>query len=261
LIEDNLIENCGWQNAEHAFESGGIKLHWTRNVLIRRNVFRNITYAPGLWLDFGCRNTRVTQNVFAHIKTGRGAIYVEASQHHNQLDHNFIYDLTCQYWLSGDYGAGGSGIYQDGSDSLYILNNLIANIENAGYESNTNTDRMVEGRGGTARNHVIKDNIFINCRKQAIQLPHTYNTVEGNLYSQMPEGFLMIKTPEKFKLNLRAWQDYYGFDKKGKMVKHNLKFDAKQLKLDFSLQNEKTTAGPFVNYELDNTSIDPRILK
>lgn len=260
LIEDNLLEHCGWQNAEHAFESGGIKLHWTRDVLIRRNVFRNITYAPGLWLDYGCKNTRVTQNVFAHIKTARGAIYVEVSQYRNQLDHNFIYDLTSQYWLSGDYGAGGSGIYQDGSDSLQIQNNLIANIENAGYESSTNTDRMVEGRGGTARVHLVQDNLFIDCRKQAIQLPHAFNTVDGNLYSQMPEGFLLIKTPEKFKLHLKAWQDYYGFDRRGQMVKTKLTFRSEDLRLSLSVEGGHPNAGPFTSLQLTDALIDPRKL-
>ena len=53
LIEDNLIEWVGWQDAERAWEAAGAKFHRARNLLFRRNVIRHIRHANALWLDSG----------------------------------------------------------------------------------------------------------------------------------------------------------------------------------------------------------------
>ncbi|NJK94150.1 MAG: right-handed parallel beta-helix repeat-containing protein [Bacteroidales bacterium] len=91
LIEDNLFEHIGWQNAELAFESGAIKIHTTVNTMIRRNIFRYISFAPGIWLDYlANENCRITKNVFADITTARGAIYIEVSRHDCLVDHNIF---------------------------------------------------------------------------------------------------------------------------------------------------------------------------
>lgn len=42
LIEDNLIEWCGWADAERGWEAAGAKFHGARNLLFRRNVVRHM---------------------------------------------------------------------------------------------------------------------------------------------------------------------------------------------------------------------------
>ena len=45
LIEDNLIEWCGWADAERGWEAAGAKFHCAHNLLFRRNVVRHIRHA------------------------------------------------------------------------------------------------------------------------------------------------------------------------------------------------------------------------
>ncbi|MFW5767454.1 MAG: right-handed parallel beta-helix repeat-containing protein, partial [Bacteroidota bacterium] len=111
LVEDNLFENIGWHDAEHGWEAGAIKFHLSENTLIRRNVFRNIRHAPGIWLDYlASKNCRITKNVFSGITSARGCVYIEVSHHKMSIDHNVFHDTHSQYWISGDYGAGGSAL-------------------------------------------------------------------------------------------------------------------------------------------------------
>ncbi|NRA49396.1 MAG: right-handed parallel beta-helix repeat-containing protein, partial [Phaeodactylibacter sp.] len=131
LVEDNLFEHIGWHDAEHGWESGAIKFHRAEGTLIRRNIFRHITYAPGIWLDYlSSKNCRVTNNVFSDITTARGAIYVEVSRGAIHIDHNVFHNTNSQYWISGAYGAGGNALYTDGSDSISFHHNLAMDIEN-----------------------------------------------------------------------------------------------------------------------------------
>ena len=67
LIEDNLIEWCGWADAERGWEAAGAKFHFGHNLLFRRNVVRHIRHANAIWLDSGNANCRLTRNVFADV--------------------------------------------------------------------------------------------------------------------------------------------------------------------------------------------------
>ena len=263
LVEDNLFENIGWQDAEHGWESGAIKFHRARNTLIRRNIFRNITFAPGIWMDYlSSQNCRITKNVFTGITTARGAVYVEVSRGLILIDHNVFHQLRSQYWISGEYGAGGNALYTDGSDSIVFRNNLAFDIENTGYGSYINNTRIVAGRGGAARSQKVLDNIFADCRKYAIEFPNEYNHSDGNLFSGMPAGFLKLKNPppELF-LDLKAWQEFYGWEKRGEYTTVITGFDPATLQLTLevlSAFNERA-AGPFVKGKnLKDQSIDPR---
>ncbi len=86
LIEDNLIEWVGWQDAERAWEAAGAKFHRAHNLLFRRNVVRHIRHANALWLDVGNSNSRITANVFADVLTVSAAIHMEMSRAPNQID-------------------------------------------------------------------------------------------------------------------------------------------------------------------------------
>jgi hypothetical protein len=268
LIEDNLFEHIGWQDAELAFESGGIKLHRAKNTLIRRNVFRHITYAPGIWLDYkSSQNCRVTRNVFSNITTARGGIYIEASHGHCRVDHNIFHELYSQFWLSGDPGAGGSALYTDGSDSIYFDHNLAIKIENSGYTDYLNAERIVGDRGGVTRWHRLEHNIFTGCEKHAIEFPNEYNFSDGNLYGNLPGGYLKIANPAPaLLLNLEMWRTLYGWDMNGARIKIKAKVDTENLTFEVEkLENFKKVyreAGPFK--KLDNIKkigIDPRLIK
>jgi hypothetical protein len=60
VVEDNLIEWVGWQDAERAWEAAGAKFHSSRSLIFRRNVVRHIRHANAVWLDSGNSNCRIT---------------------------------------------------------------------------------------------------------------------------------------------------------------------------------------------------------
>ena len=72
LVENNLVEQIGAPYVERIWETAGLKFHTCDHVLIRRNIFRHITSAPGVWLDYLNRFSWFTQNIF----------YNESSQWH-----------------------------------------------------------------------------------------------------------------------------------------------------------------------------------
>ncbi len=264
LIEDNLFENIGWHDVEHGWESGAIKLHLSKNTLIRRNVFRNIVHAPGIWLDYlASENCRITQNVFTGITTARGAIYIEVSHEQMRIDHNVFHNTKSQWWISGDYGAGGSALYTDGSDSIRFEYNLATDIENTGFGAYANANRIVAGRGGTDRNHRVTHNIFSACGKHAIEFPNQHHFSDHNVFSNMPAAFLTIKHPEpSLKLNLKAWQDHFKWDINGKVIR-DVSFEIDPETLVMKGKNGSlipANTGPF-NDNADYSkgfSIDPR---
>jgi len=80
LVEDNIIERIGGLNVERIWECAGLKFHVCTGTLFRRNVFRHLRHACGLWLDVSNRNCRITENVFADIESVIGAAYIECSR-------------------------------------------------------------------------------------------------------------------------------------------------------------------------------------
>jgi len=263
LIEDNLFENIGWHDAEHGFEAGAIKFHRSQNTLIRRNVFRNIVHAPGIWLDYiASKNCRVTNNVFTGITSARGAIYIEVSHERCRVDHNIFHQTKSQYWISGDYGAGGSALYTDGSDSIQFDHNLIYDIENTGYGSYANADRIVKGRGGTERVQKVIHNVFVKCGKHAIEFPNSHNYANHNVFSSMPAGYLKLKNPQpSLLLDLKAWQDYYQWGKQSYLIPGiQVEIDQQELIISISTSEKlPVNVGPFIRYnDINKVSIDPR---
>ena len=60
-------------------------------ILERR--IRHMVEAPGIWLDYLNRNSRITENVFHDIYSLHAAIYLEVSHAPNVIDHNLIWDV------------------------------------------------------------------------------------------------------------------------------------------------------------------------
>jgi len=252
LVEANLIEQVGWQDVELTWETGGIKLHTTKNCLLRNNVIRHLTHAVGIWLDYQNANTRVTGNVIGDtLETLRGGIYLEASHDPNMLDQNIIWKAT-EGKGGGSYNMpahGGWGITVDGSDQTVVAHNLIGLTQDAAIKFRTIEGRVVGSRGGTARWNKVLDNIFYRCGK-AIDFPNRDNTAEGNLYTkdwgevtEETQGvgrglnWASWQTPPLM-LDLEAWHKFFGFDENGAYADMNIEVDLDGLALTWSVTGD-----------------------
>jgi len=234
LVEDNLIEWTGWQNAQRMWESSGVKFHNARNLLFRNNVVRHMRHSSGIWLDVGNVNCRLTGNVFADVTTVSAAVHIEGTHQRNQIDNNILWGIR-----KADSGAsgGGSGIFIQGTDKLTVAQNLIGQIDNSGVYAATVEDRLLLGRGGTSRENRIFNNLFVRCGKAAIEFANAHNQADGNLYAGMPAGFLRITTPPPQQwLDLEAWREFHGWDKSGGTAEVEASFDPEALELSLAVK-------------------------
>jgi len=241
LVEDNLIEWIGWQDAEHMSESAGIKFHNARNLLLRNNVIRHMRHASGIWLDVGNVNCRLTRNVFTDVLTAHAGIWIEASHEQNQVDNNIIVGIREAEKLTPPEveTGGGSGFYVLGTDKLIIANNLIANARRAGVHFRTEEIRIIDGRGGSARENKVYNNIFFNTGESAINFENEHNQADGNLYAGLPGGFLRLLTPGRPELlNIPAAREYHGWEKNGRMASMQLSLDPDKLQLTLALSGD-----------------------
>jgi len=262
LIDSNLIEHVGYQDVELAWETGGIKLHLTKNCLLIHNVIRHTIHAEAIWLDYENTNTRVTGNVMGDtLETLRGGIYLEASHDANMIDNNLIWKAT-EGAGGGSYnmpGHGGWGITVDGSDETTIAHNLIGLTQDAAIKFRNIESRIVTGRGGTTRRNKVLNNIFFRCGK-SIDLSNTDNTADGNLYTKdwggtrdetqsVGRGLNWIPDAgTTLRLDLDAWRKYFGFDKNGAYAGMTIDVDLDALTMTWSLEGaipEAATGKPF----------------
>ncbi len=278
VVEDNLIEWIGWQDAERAWEAAGAKFHASRNLLFRRNVLRHIRHANAVWLDSGNSNCRITGNVLADVLTVSAAIHMEMNRNSNQIDNNLIWNVrNAEPGTPGQRGAAGSGIFVHASDRLIIAQNLFGRIDNAGVYPVLREERM---GSGTAVENKIYNNIFSHCGKAAIVFINQDNEADGNVYVSMPGGYLGLLRPESQQwLDLPVWRESHGWDKNGAVESMSLDFDPDKLELTMSAQGlssvavfnqidtdmfgkptgEKRAPGPFVDPGAGPTRrVDPR---
>jgi hypothetical protein len=249
LIECNLIEHVGYQDVELAWETGGIKLHATKNCLLRGNVIRHTVHAEAIWLDYENANTRVTGNVMGDtLETLRGGIYLEASHDANMIDNNIIWKAT-EGAGGGSYnmpGHGGWGITVDGSDETVIAHNLIGYTQDAAIKFRNIEGRIVTGRGGTTRRNKVLNNIFFRCGK-AIDFSNADNTADGNLYTKdwggtsdetqsVGRGLNWIPDAgATLRLDLESWRKFFGFDKNGAYADMTIDVDLDALTMTWSV--------------------------
>ena len=257
LVEDNYIEGTGWQKMELSWEAGGIKVHNSVDSLYRRNVFKNTFRADHLWMDCGNENNRITGNLFVNGIEQREAIFMECTKDGvNLIDNNIIWNVEGRfderdipeepgssgwYKLTENSVINGYGIYAEGTDRLYIANNLIGKCRSAGYFAKPVAFRMhgME-RGGTSRDAHFINNIFYDCGEAAIKMPTKDNKAEGNLYVKMQGGYLRIIYPQpEVCLHLPAWKEFYGFDKTGQEGWFDIELDSEEYKLQFVPADDK----------------------
>jgi hypothetical protein len=184
LVEDNLIEWIGWEDAERGWEAAGAKFHRAHNLLFRRNVVRHIRHANALWLDSGNVNSRITNNVFADVLTVSAAIHMEMNREPNQIDGNIVWDVrNAEPGTPGQRGAAGSGIFLHASERQIVTRNLIGRCDNVGVFSVLRPERRNAGNG---RGFRVTDNLFARCEHGGIVFVSDDNQAEGNVYAAMP---------------------------------------------------------------------------
>lgn len=230
LIEENLIEWCGWADAERGWEAAGAKFHNARNLLVRRNVVRHMRHANAIWLDVGNANCRLTRNVFADVLSVSAAVHVEMTTATNQIDNNVIWNVrNAEPGTPGQRGCAGSGIFENATDKLIVAQNLIGRCDNSGLFAITRPDR----RGsGTGTGNVISNNIFAKCDTSAIVFLNPGNEADGNVYVGMPARFLGYGEGDaKQFADLESWRHAHGWDIHSVVDDAEVDFDPDTLEL------------------------------
>lgn len=250
LVEHNLVERIGQPNIERIWESAGLKMHTTIDLLIRRNVFRNIIDGAGIWLDYLNENSRITENVFHDIVALHPAIYVEVSHDWNMVDHNVVWNVkkpTLEYCHANGYGTG---IGADTGEKCIIANNFVGEIGNSFAIACdlVQAPRIVNGRVGLCRDHKVLNNVIYNAAKRVLISRKENNECDGNLYScrgmqDDARSFLIQYPGPEAVLNLSAWQEHYGFDQHGGRANFEAEFDRDNLTLTLQVNEEITCLG------------------
>jgi hypothetical protein len=261
LFEDNLIEWCGWEGAERAWESGAVKLHGAQNLLFRRNVLRHVRNANALWLDSSNVNCRITENVFADVVTVSAAIHMEMNKNWNLIDDNIIWDVrNAEPGTGGQRGCAGSGIFLHASDRQAIAQNLIGRCDNAGVFCVLREDR---NGAGTGDGHITFNNIIANCGKAGIVFVNETARSDGNVFVGLPAanylGLMMSDKKEWF--DLPAWRKAYDWDVNGTTADLQLDFNPDRLELTIGNQATLPTLPVFQNINTDlfgKTTADKR---
>jgi hypothetical protein len=232
-VEDNLIEWCGWADAEREWESAGVKFHSAQNLVFRRNVVRHIRHGNGIWLDSGNRNCRISSNVFGDIVTVSAAIHMEMNRQPNQIDNNVIWDVrNAEPGTPGQRGCAGSGVFSNASDAIVIAQNLIGRVDNSGVFAIVRPDRA---GSGLASDNTISNNIFTRCDKSAMVFLNQKNQADGNVFASMPAEFLGYYTGDsKQYLDLAAWREAHSWDKNSVVSDLQIAFDPDSLQLTIS---------------------------
>jgi hypothetical protein len=220
IIEDNVVARCGWQDFELWYDNGGMKLLVCTNLLVRHNLVYAIDAAPGIWLDWGNRNCRVTQNVIWRVRSMFGGIFVEASHLANRVDHNVVLDIQ------------GSVIYQHDSDELLVDHNLVARCSDSGVRMNRNAGRIVEGRVTTCERNRVLDNVLLDVHT-LVHFADPGNTSDRNLvWNSAQPG------------QLAAWRQSSGQDAASVERRVVAYFDSETLRLRWFAAVPDTGAAP-----------------
>ncbi len=245
LVEDNVIERIGGLVPERLYECAGLKFHECNGSLFRRNVFRHITDACGIWLDVLNKNCRITNNVFADIATRIAAVYIECSHDLNLIDGNVIWDVRSTLIDQGEPGAGwigGLGVYGDSGDNLAVAHNFMGRIrDNYAVSFNlVQSGRVIAGRVGLGRRHRVLNNVFCECPKRILFARADEVAADGNLYDAVNDAVsLCVRYPEpQALLNLGAWRQYYGFDEHSTQASIEADFDPDELELTWRVEGD-----------------------
>jgi len=233
MVEKNLFEWIGWQDAAMMSESGGTKMHVAHNLLFRNNVVRHIRHGNGIWLDIGNKNVRITGNVFADIPgdVNPHAVHIEGSDDLNQIDNNIFSNLT-------------GGILIRDTNNVIIAYNLFVDCKEVCVDtvSGINGPRPIFGHTNDVHNLMVHDNVFAKMGRSAIEFNNGKNDADGNVYGVTagPFGFgggpyLRVKFPEPPEWDdLKSWREQRHWDEHGATAEISVDFDSDKLELTFA---------------------------
>ncbi len=236
LVERNLFEWIGWQDAAMMSESGGTKMHVAHNLLFRNNVVRHIRHANGIWLDIGNANDRITGNVFADIpgNVNPHGIHIEGSEALNEIDNNIFDHLT-------------GGILIRDTNNVIIAYNLFLDCVEVCVDtvSGINGPRPIFGHTNDVHNLMVHDNVFFKMGRSAIEFNNGKNDADGNVYGNPPgaarfsQPFLRVKFPEPAEWDdLASWREQRGWDKSGTMANVTADLDPDKLELTMTVTGD-----------------------
>lgn len=249
LVEKNLFEWIGWQDAAMMSESGGTKMHVAHNLLFRNNVVRHIRHANGIWLDIGNANVRITGNLFADIpgNVNPHAVHIEGSSALNQIDNNIFYHLT-------------GGILIRDTNNVIIAYNLFLDCEEVCVDtiSGINGPRPIAGHTNDVHNLMVHDNVFWKMGRSAIEFTNARNDADGNVYGNASgapfaaQPFLRVKFPEPPEWhNLQSWREEHGWDRNGTMADISAELDSDALTLILTLKGDVKPAPAYKGIDSD----------
>jgi hypothetical protein len=248
LVEKNLFEWIGWQDAAMMSESGGTKMHNARNLLFRNNVVRHIRHANGIWLDIGNANDRITGNVFADIPgdVNPHAIHIEGSNDLNEIDNNIFDHLT-------------GGVLIRDTNNVIVAYNLFLDCTEVCVDtiSGINGPRQVGGHTNDVHNLMVRNNVFFKIGRSAIEFTNARNDADGNVYpaAASPFGgssYLRVKFPEPAEWhNLESWREEHGWDKNGALAAITATMDPDKLELTLSVKGDVKRAPAFKGIDTD----------
>ena len=219
-VLDNLIYDCGWQDAHFYYECAGIKLLLTRHCLVANNRIARMTGACGIWLDFDNRESRVSNNVITDIDSSHGGIFIEASLETNRIDHNVI------------WGVEGPGIFGGDSSRQIYEHNLIGHTTDEGISLFCHTDRQVNKQPVACIDNRVRANLFVEVPRHRADADR--NTFGDNVY---------LHQGKAHQENWNAWQAR-GFDGDSRFLNGVMRFDPARHTLSWRLDDAAATLGP-----------------
>lgn len=263
LIEGNIIEKIGYLDLERMWECMGIKFHSCKNSLIRNNIFRDLTHAGGVWLDCSNSNCRITNNVFAKIKSLTGACYSEMNYDQNLIDHNVFWDIRVDQLIPVSESAltiYGPAIRADCNERLLVLNNFFGKIENHAISFNLNqSDRRHEGRTGLCHSNAALNNLFYQCPNRILLARLFENTIDGNIYDKSNDNFsfiLQYPSPMSYQ-NLAGWQKYLGLDTHSTQAEIEAAFDIETCILKLKIKGKLSENQEIKSINIKTTTYYP----
>jgi len=137
----------------------------------------------------------------------------------------------------------------------------MVNIENTGYGSYLNAERIVGMRGGITSFHTLSNNIFVDCRKHCIEFPNTRNFSDNNLFINPKPAYIKLTNPAPaLLLDKDAATTLYGWEKNSRTGIATYSFDSTKIAL--SLNFDSTSFIPDGFEKIENKLIfkDPRKL-
>lgn len=253
LVEDNVVERVGGLGLELMWEVAGLKFHVAKHVLIRRNTFRDLDRACGVWLDFMNQNCRVTGNLFHNIVSCHGAAFVELTADTNLIDHNVFWEVRISAAF-GDNARNGTAVNADNSNRTIIAHNFIAHSAGFGVMLNAFQE---ERRQGECHDNRVLNNIFCACPRRVFLGHNHSNQSDGNLFDAANAAAvcdIQQPAPEP-KPVFVAWQHSFGQDRQSVESPMTAEWDQSAGKLRFSCRQLPATVIPVPELQARSDSL------